>query len=762
MKRMTERYFAAICILTAISVVCCARAESPDKVVGVRLNEAGIAFRELNVADGGAYVDLSNTSVSDLRALAGLPISRLNLTNCRNVTNLTPLAQIPLKFLNITGTAVTDLGPLQGMPLRDFGFSPATATNNVAAVRKSVTCININQEDPELFWRKYDSPPASRLRQAGVAYHSVYVRTNGLWYLSLWQQGVHDLSPLKGLPLAGLTLSETSVEDLSPLRGMPLNDLDLSNTRIRDLSPLKGMPLQSLRLQNCSNVASIAALARVPLRDLNLAGTSVNDISVLRGMPLESLWLERTEVTDISALKGMPLAQLGIAPRRVTNALAIVAAMPKYGIVWIDHEFWGREMTPSNFCDKVNHGDFTRPTIKPLNALAPIGSRTTDVALKRAMPTNACANSANGRYVLLRSESRKTSEYAGCYTRYALVDFAAKTNLWEREVWHNGQTLVEEDGWTWIVSADDHIAGIAPNGREYGQARISWMSVFPERHIRNTSNGCYWAWLYSHSFFFRYNDRPYYCIAPWWQQYILVDLYAGKHVPATGGILESVERELKEFACRVLRDAIAKRRVFAASKYDSDELNPVLTAVIFAGNRQIHEAIPFLKQLEEVEFVDNEGFHVQGMNYKFAAGDINPFTSQTMKFRALVQLALRRLGVVPACLPVFRFAREGGSGAEYWYTPPRLSAPRSTRVELIRPGMSVTDVLKMIGSPDFIEDYPRLYWDYDIDAVEPYTFRVFWPLAPEEQEGKLVVTDTTLIKPPVWQISDMREMSIVY
>jgi hypothetical protein len=40
--------------------------------------------------------------------------------------------------------------------------------------------------------------------------------------------------------------------------------------------------------------------------------------------------------------------------------------------------------------------------------------------------------------------------------------------------------------------------------------------------------------------------------------------------------------------------------------------------------------------------------------------------------------------------------------------------------------------------------------------------RIFWPSGPGEQAGKLVVTDTEKIKPPVWQHSIRRERFIIY
>lgn len=60
--------------------------------------------------------------------------------------------------------------------------------------------------------------------------------------LVLWKSDVSDISPLKGLRIEQLDLSETKVRDLSPLRGMPLASLDLSGCETEDLSPLADCP----------------------------------------------------------------------------------------------------------------------------------------------------------------------------------------------------------------------------------------------------------------------------------------------------------------------------------------------------------------------------------------------------------------------------------------------------------------------------------------------------------------------------------------
>ncbi|HKB39354.1 MAG TPA: hypothetical protein VKD72_23150 [Gemmataceae bacterium] len=58
---------------------------------------------------------------------------------------------------------------------------------------------------------------------------------------------IADLSPLKGMNLKELDVSDTPVSGLSPLAGMPLTQLSLRGAKVTDLSPLKGMPLKVLR-----------------------------------------------------------------------------------------------------------------------------------------------------------------------------------------------------------------------------------------------------------------------------------------------------------------------------------------------------------------------------------------------------------------------------------------------------------------------------------------------------------------------------------
>ncbi|MDZ4687768.1 MAG: hypothetical protein SH850_22070 [Planctomycetaceae bacterium] len=81
------------------------------------LRESGIAIKSVHrLPDGTWQVDLSNAAIDDLTILKGTPISDLNI-GATAVTDLTPLRGMAIKKLSVVNTKVTDLSPLEGMPL---------------------------------------------------------------------------------------------------------------------------------------------------------------------------------------------------------------------------------------------------------------------------------------------------------------------------------------------------------------------------------------------------------------------------------------------------------------------------------------------------------------------------------------------------------------------------------------------------------------------------------------------------------------------
>jgi hypothetical protein len=241
----------------------------------------------LRVEDDGFKLNLSKRDdISDISALAGIPLESLNLDGTR-VSDLSPLAGMPLKWLNLNNTPVSDLAPLRGLKLTYLALHKATGVKDLSPLT---------------------GMPLEELLISGTS--------------------VSDLSPLAGMPLRILQAYEMpNLRDLSPLRGCPLTHLHLYRTPIRDLTPVKGMPLVFLSI-TFSNVIDLTPLHGGRLEKLQMDGTQVYDISPLAGLPLTEVYLQNTPVADITVLHGLPLERLVVTPHKVNVGLEQLRGKP--------------------------------------------------------------------------------------------------------------------------------------------------------------------------------------------------------------------------------------------------------------------------------------------------------------------------------------------------------------------------------------------------------------------------------------------------
>ncbi|MFK7911291.1 MAG: protein kinase [Akkermansiaceae bacterium] len=247
----------------------------------------------------------SDSDITDLSPLKGMPIGELHVHQLKDLTDLSPLRGMPLRILRMSGTNVSELAPLTGAPLTAL-YAKGTKISN--------------------------------------------------------------LSPLTGMPLKNLDLSETQISDLSPLKGMPLEHLVLTSCQgITDLSPLKGMPITRLSLGGCKKVTDISALTGMPLKSLDLESTgklknlspltscksleilnlhlnASKDLSPLRGLPLKSLLLSKQ--ATIAPLAGMPLESLMLTGCNALRDLSPLKGMPlrELEIVYSAHNL--RDISP--------------------------------------------------------------------------------------------------------------------------------------------------------------------------------------------------------------------------------------------------------------------------------------------------------------------------------------------------------------------------------------------------------------------------------
>ncbi len=114
-----------------------------------------------------------------------------------------------------------------------------------------------------------------------------------------------SLTPLAGLPLTALCVSNTAVADLAPLKGVPLTVLVCDGTPLYDLAPLTGMKLVALCCNNTS-IRDLGPLEGMGLLTLGCAGTEVEDLTPLKNMPLQSLRCDASlALQQASLLRGL-------------------------------------------------------------------------------------------------------------------------------------------------------------------------------------------------------------------------------------------------------------------------------------------------------------------------------------------------------------------------------------------------------------------------------------------------------------------------
>ncbi len=319
--------------------------------------------------DGLLALHLQYTNIADLRPLTEMPLGTLSLSNCKQITDFTPLGKLrSLTKLTLNSTKISDLTTLVDLPLADLDLQD-TETFNISSLR-------------------------------GMK----------LTRLSLRDTRVSDLSPLAGMPLAELDATGIPATDYSALAGAPLRKLQTQNSPLTDLSFLKDSPVEELSLYGCNSARGFAVLAgckslnflmlpfkyrELPAEELaaigalrthpklkNIEGSEweagraylsvrdadsfwkdwdrelplimvlrstgysynltrlsdgtynvaiqdqpLADLSFLTGMPVSSLWLTGCKVTDLAPVKDLPLRVLGLFGNPVVD-LNPLRAMP--------------------------------------------------------------------------------------------------------------------------------------------------------------------------------------------------------------------------------------------------------------------------------------------------------------------------------------------------------------------------------------------------------------------------------------------------
>jgi eukaryotic-like serine/threonine-protein kinase len=163
-------------------------------------------------------LDLKDTQITDLAVLAGMPLGRLTLWHCRQISDFTPLREFrSLSYLDVEDTQIADLTVLRGLPLEEL-YVGGTKISDLSPLR------------------------------------GMKLKALELYNCRL----VSDLSPLEALPLTSFYARDlASGTDFSPLKRLPLEKCVIAEPYVTDLSFLANTPLKELGLYNCKNLRGL-------------------------------------------------------------------------------------------------------------------------------------------------------------------------------------------------------------------------------------------------------------------------------------------------------------------------------------------------------------------------------------------------------------------------------------------------------------------------------------------------------------------------
>jgi serine/threonine protein kinase len=285
--------------------------------------------------DGSLALTITGRQLTDLTPLAGMPISRIELTGSK-VLDINVLAAMPLVKVLLVDTRLRGVAPLAGKPITSLTISRSEVAD--LSPLKDMPLIQLDVSDsPVADLTPLKGMPLKSLDLSGTKVENfAEVKSLPLTSLALNRLPISDLSPLKGLKLTSLSLASTGVSDLTPLKGMPLETLVLSDSKVFDAKPLQGLQLRSLAIDS-TPIADLTALLGIPLTELDLSNTKVTHLAGLAGMPLERLALNRTQVRDLSPLRSMRLTALQL-DRVPVSDLKPILRMPLTFLVLSDTE----------------------------------------------------------------------------------------------------------------------------------------------------------------------------------------------------------------------------------------------------------------------------------------------------------------------------------------------------------------------------------------------------------------------------------------
>lgn len=320
------------------------------------------------------------------------------------------------------------------------------------------------------------------------------------------------------------------------------------------------------------------------------------------------------------------------------------------------------------------------------------------------------------------------------------------TNIWSSdEDIYPHEAWVSDHGWSVVRTHHVFHAGLivySPIGERVLDIDLL-DEVFDDSdrdRVHDTSAGPFWATA-SVGYFLCVDSRSLWCIRTWWGRRIVIDLELGKVITTP-----AVDDHFLKAESHSVMDALTDCLSLWSESSQTEDIRwpgyygPSFGAAYLAGVLHLDDAIPLLKSLEEISFTGG---------YRVKRG----ITAVELPLRQITQLSLRRLGIEPKLKGCYTFYQDRDAIHDPSQSPIELPLVRPDfDKSKISVGMTMLDVLRHIGSPNFIV---RETWDFDCVLPIPHSLRIHWT---EED----VVESISKVDPPDWIANEKRELWMIH
>jgi hypothetical protein len=291
-------------------------------------------------------------------------------------------------------------------------------------------------------------------------------------------------------------------------------------------------------------------------------------------------------------------------------------------------------------------------------------------------------------------------------------------------------TFVTKKGGKWHLE-DDYLGGwgiIVEDAKGKTKLLLRIDRAFPrkdfKKYIEDSTAGPIWE-THAVAFILSLHGRPHFSVRTWWDRRILIDLEAAKWVSSCPFRKALVTFE-KRHTLKILKSGV--RAMARWNNMTLEKIQEIHAAADLAGRLGLKKAIPFLKQLEPVDYVGTV-FDDGGDKYTdLQKGDFIPELYGLYETRRVVQRSLRLLGEKPQGYPATYIIGFGKV-----FDPKVKWAQRHQQVAKAKRGMKPIDILNLLGPPDYVVGVKKTWgcvWRYDMDSPKPYSLMVIWDKRP--------------------------------